>query len=66
MIKSVREDVAETIERVAVGGQRADEGVDLAWRASVLLADIREKTNAAFFIKRKLPPQMTQISTKSA
>ncbi|MFY9609496.1 MAG: ABC transporter substrate-binding protein [Blastocatellia bacterium] len=47
MIKSVREDVAETIERVAVGGQRADEGVDLAWRASVLLAEIREKTNAA-------------------
>jgi ABC-type transport system substrate-binding protein/methyl-accepting chemotaxis protein len=47
MIKSVREDVAETIERVAVGGQRADEGVDLASRASVLLAEIREKTNAA-------------------
>jgi len=47
MIKSVREDVAETIERVAVGGQRADEGVDLASRASVLLAEIRQKTNAA-------------------
>jgi ABC-type transport system substrate-binding protein/methyl-accepting chemotaxis protein len=44
MIKSVREDVTETIERVAVGGQRADEGVDLASRASVLLTDIRDKT----------------------
>jgi ABC-type transport system substrate-binding protein/methyl-accepting chemotaxis protein len=47
MIKGVREDVAETIERVAVGGQRADEGVDLASRASVLLTEIREKTNAS-------------------
>ena len=47
MIKAVREDVAETIERVAVGGQRADEGVDLASRASVLLTEIRDKTNAS-------------------
>jgi ABC-type transport system substrate-binding protein/methyl-accepting chemotaxis protein len=47
MIKSVREDVTETIERVAVGGLRADEGVDLASRASALLAEITEKTNAA-------------------
>lgn len=47
MIKAVREDVSETIERVAVGGQRADEGVDLASRASVLLTEIRDKTNAA-------------------
>jgi ABC-type transport system substrate-binding protein/methyl-accepting chemotaxis protein len=47
MIKAVREDVTETVERVAVGGERADEGVDLASRASVLLTEIREKTNAA-------------------
>jgi ABC-type transport system substrate-binding protein/methyl-accepting chemotaxis protein len=47
LIKSVREDVAETIERVAVGGERAADGVDLASRASVLLGDIREKTIAA-------------------
>jgi peptide/nickel transport system substrate-binding protein len=47
MIKAVREDVAEAIERVAVGGERADEGVDLASRASELLAEIRVKTNAA-------------------
>jgi peptide/nickel transport system substrate-binding protein len=47
MIKSVREDVTETISRVAVGRTRADEGVDLASRASDLLAEIREKTNAA-------------------
>lgn len=47
MIKSVREDVTEAIERVAVGGERADEGVDLASRASVLLTEIRDKTNAA-------------------
>ena len=47
VIKAVREDVTETIERVAVGGQRADEGVDLASRAAALLAEIRDKTNAA-------------------
>src|SRR5207237_585387 len=47
MIKAVREDVAEAIERVAVGGERADEGVELASRASELLAEIRVKTNAA-------------------
>jgi len=47
VIKAVREDVTETIERVAVGGQRADEGVDLASRAAVLLTEIRDKTNAA-------------------
>jgi ABC-type transport system substrate-binding protein/methyl-accepting chemotaxis protein len=47
MIKAVREDVTETVERVAVGGARADEGVDLASRASMLLAEIRDKTNAA-------------------
>ncbi len=47
MIKSVREDVTEAIERVAVGGERADEGVDLASRASELLTEIRDKTNAA-------------------
>ncbi|HWC78207.1 MAG TPA: methyl-accepting chemotaxis protein, partial [Blastocatellia bacterium] len=47
MIKAVREDVAETIERVAVGRERADEGVNLASSASVLLAEIREKTNAS-------------------
>ncbi len=46
MIKAVREDVVETIERVAVGGVRAEEGVDLASRASTLLSEIREKTNA--------------------
>ncbi|MBI3650555.1 MAG: hypothetical protein HY231_05850 [Acidobacteria bacterium] len=44
MIKAVREDVVETVERVVVGGQRADEGVELASRASELLAEIREKT----------------------
>ncbi|HXG68710.1 MAG TPA: ABC transporter substrate-binding protein, partial [Blastocatellia bacterium] len=47
MIEGVREDVKETVERVAVGGHRAEDGVDLAWRASALLADIRDKTNAA-------------------
>ncbi|MEK6407412.1 MAG: ABC transporter substrate-binding protein [Acidobacteriota bacterium] len=47
VIKAVREDVTETIERVAVGGQRADEGVDLASRAAALLTEIRDKTNAA-------------------
>ena len=47
VIKAVREDVTETIERVAVGGQRADAGVDLASRAAELLAEIRDKTNAA-------------------
>ena len=47
VIKAVREDVTETIERVAVGGQRADAGVDLASRAAALLAEIREKTTAA-------------------
>lgn len=47
VVKAVREDVSETIERVAVGGQRADEGVDLASRASALLAEIRDKTNSA-------------------
>ncbi|HLG15828.1 MAG TPA: ABC transporter substrate-binding protein [Blastocatellia bacterium] len=47
MIKAVREDVAEAIERVAVGGQRADEGVDLASRASALLSEIRDKTDAS-------------------
>ena len=47
VVKAVREDVTETIERVAVGGQRADEGVDLASRASALLAEIRDKTNSA-------------------
>jgi ABC-type transport system substrate-binding protein/methyl-accepting chemotaxis protein len=47
MIKAVREDVSETIERVVVGGKRADEGVDLASRAAVLLSEIRDKTNAA-------------------
>ncbi len=47
MIKAVREDVAETIERVAVGWQRASSGVELASRASELLVDIREKTNAS-------------------
>jgi ABC-type transport system substrate-binding protein/methyl-accepting chemotaxis protein len=47
VIKAVREDVTETIERVAVGRQRADEGVDLASRAAALLSEIRDKTNAA-------------------
>src|SRR5262252_6206279 len=47
LIKSVREDVAETIERVAVGGERAADGVEVASRASILLGDIREKTIAA-------------------
>ena len=47
VVKAVREDVSETIERVAVGGQRADAGVDLASRAAILLAEIRDKTNAA-------------------
>lgn len=47
LIKTIRDDVTETIERVAVGGQRADEGVDLAWRASALLAEIRDKTMAS-------------------
>jgi ABC-type transport system substrate-binding protein/methyl-accepting chemotaxis protein len=47
LIKSVREDVAETIERVAVGGVRAADGVELAARASDLLTEIREKTIAA-------------------
>lgn len=47
VIKAVREDVSETIERVVVGGQRADAGVDLASRAAALLAEIRDKTNAA-------------------
>jgi peptide/nickel transport system substrate-binding protein len=47
LIKTVREDVIESIERVAVGGSRAEEGVDLASRASTLLAEIRDKTNAA-------------------
>ncbi|HEY7545813.1 MAG TPA: ABC transporter substrate-binding protein [Blastocatellia bacterium] len=47
MIMAVREDVTETIERVAVGGARADEGVDLASRASMLLAEISANTSAA-------------------
>jgi ABC-type transport system substrate-binding protein/methyl-accepting chemotaxis protein len=47
MIKAVREDVVETVERVVVGGQRADEGVELASRASELLTEIREKTNTS-------------------
>lgn len=47
VVDSVREDVTEAIQRVAVGGQRADEGVDLASRAAALLAEIRDKTNAA-------------------
>jgi ABC-type transport system substrate-binding protein/methyl-accepting chemotaxis protein len=47
LIKSVRADVAETIERVAVGGVRAADGVDLASRAASLLAEIREKTIAS-------------------
>jgi len=42
VIKAVREDVTETIERVAVGGQRADEGVDLVSRAAALLTEIRD------------------------
>ncbi len=47
MIEGVRGDVAETIERVVVGGKRAEEGVDLSSRASALLQEIREKTNAS-------------------
>ncbi|PYP83257.1 MAG: hypothetical protein DMF61_23690 [Blastocatellia bacterium AA13] len=47
MIKGVREDVAETIERVAVGWQRASSGVELASRAAELLSEIREKTNTS-------------------
>jgi ABC-type transport system substrate-binding protein/methyl-accepting chemotaxis protein len=47
MIKAVREDVTEAIERVTVGGARAEEGVDLASRATELLVEIRDKTNAA-------------------
>jgi ABC-type transport system substrate-binding protein/methyl-accepting chemotaxis protein len=47
MIKAVREDVVEAIERVAVGGSRAEEGVDLASRASDVLGEIRNNTNAA-------------------
>jgi len=47
MIKAVREDVVEAIERVEVGGSRAEEGVDLASRASALLGEIRNNTNAA-------------------
>src|SRR2546425_971577 len=47
VVQSVREDVTEAIQRVAVGGERADEGVDLASRAAALLTEIRDKTNAA-------------------
>src|SRR5499427_4541418 len=47
LIKSVRADVTETIDRVAVGGARAADGVDLASRAASLLAEIREKTIAS-------------------
>jgi ABC-type transport system substrate-binding protein/methyl-accepting chemotaxis protein len=47
LIRSVRDEVAETIDRVAVGRHRADEGVSLAARAAALLSEIREKTNAA-------------------
>jgi ABC-type transport system substrate-binding protein/methyl-accepting chemotaxis protein len=47
VIESVRDDVTEAIQRVAVGGQRADEGVDLASRAALVLAEIRDRTNAA-------------------
>jgi ABC-type transport system substrate-binding protein/methyl-accepting chemotaxis protein len=47
MIKAVLSDVDEAIERVAVGGERAQEGVKLAARAAELLAEIREKTTAA-------------------
>jgi ABC-type transport system substrate-binding protein len=46
-IKSVREDVEEAIDRITVGGLRASDGVELASRASELLAEIRQKTNAA-------------------
>ena len=47
MIKGVRKDVAEAIERIAVGGDRAADGVQLASRAASVLSEIREKTNAA-------------------
>lgn len=47
LIESVRGDVGETIERVALGGERAASGVDLVSRASSLLVEIREKTSAA-------------------
>ena len=47
VIKAVREDVVETIERVEVGSQRADEGVDLAARASDLLNEIKDKTTTS-------------------
>lgn len=47
MIKSVQKDVSEAIERVAVGGLRAADGVELAVRASVLLSEISDKTSAA-------------------
>jgi ABC-type transport system substrate-binding protein/methyl-accepting chemotaxis protein len=47
MIKAVRDDVKETIERVAIGGARAADGVKLATRASSLLREISEKTSAA-------------------
>jgi ABC-type transport system substrate-binding protein/methyl-accepting chemotaxis protein len=47
LIRSVRDEVSETVERVAIGHQRADEGVGLASRAATLLSEIREKTNAA-------------------
>ena len=47
VIKAVREDVVETIERVEVGSQRADEGVELAARASDLLNEIKDKTTTS-------------------
>jgi ABC-type transport system substrate-binding protein/methyl-accepting chemotaxis protein len=47
MIKAVRDDVKEAIERVTVGGARAADGVELATRASALLSDISQKTSAA-------------------
>lgn len=47
LIESVRGDVGETIERVALGGEKAAGGVDLVSRASSLLLEIREKTSAA-------------------
>lgn len=47
MIKAVRGDVVETIERVVVGGERADQGVELAARASELLTEIRDKTTTS-------------------
>lgn len=47
LIESVRGDVGETIERVALGGEKAAGGVDLVSRASSLLVEIREKTSAA-------------------